>query len=489
MPSTVPSPTFTATGFVAPQASDILQAVAADINTAFGGVLNLDPVNTPSSLSTPQGQLASTLSAIIEDKNATFLFYASQVDPRFASGRMQDAIGQIYFLSRIPAMPTRVTCTCTGLSGTVIPINAQVQDTSGNIYVCSSGGTIPISGTISLLFQNILTGAIPCISGSVAQIYSSISGWSGVSNPGGTDTDPTTLGRPVESQQAFEYRRQQSVTLNSINMAQSVYAAVAASGLDLSPINSPIDVYVTENVLSIAQTVKGVQLAPNSIYIAVVGGDGPSIAKAIWSKKAPGCNYAQSAVFTASVATNVLTVTAVAFGTLAVGQYVIAPGVPSGTTIASLGTGTGGTGTYNLSTTPGTIASEDMAALAGTSVPDNNYYPPIEYIVAYTVPTNLPIYFNIQIVDNPGLPGDIFTRIQAAVVNAFYGLDGGVANHIGTDVFASRFYSAIMAVDPLVQIVYAYVGTTAVPLSGNTVVVNIDRYPVTQTSFVNVSHT
>jgi hypothetical protein len=60
---------------------------------------------------------------------------------------------------------------------------------------------------------------------------------------------------------------------------------------------------------------------------------------------------------TASFATNVMTVT-VANGTIANGAVLNFPGVTAGTTISSLGTGTGGTGTYNLSTTPGTIASE-----------------------------------------------------------------------------------------------------------------------------------
>lgn len=62
---------------------------------------------------------------------------------------------------------------------------------------------------------------------------------------------------------------------------------------------------------------------------------------------------------TATFATSVMTVTAVAAGQgpLAVGQVVNATGVAAGTTITSLGTGTGGTGTYNLSTTPGTLTS------------------------------------------------------------------------------------------------------------------------------------
>lgn len=59
---------------------------------------------------------------------------------------------------------------------------------------------------------------------------------------------------------------------------------------------------------------------------------------------------------TASFATNVMTVT-VASGTLKVGQKVTGTGVPANTFITSFGTGTGGVGTYNLSTSPGTVGS------------------------------------------------------------------------------------------------------------------------------------
>jgi hypothetical protein len=67
---------------------------------------------------------------------------------------------------------------------------------------------------------------------------------------------------------------------------------------------------------------------------------------------------------TATFATNVMTVTAVAQGELAVGQEVVADGVSTGTTITSLGTGTGGIGTYNLSTSPGTLGSRAVSTLA-----------------------------------------------------------------------------------------------------------------------------
>lgn len=68
-----------------------------------------------------------------------------------------------------------------------------------------------------------------------------------------------------------------------------------------------------------------------------------------------------AASFTGSIATTVLTVSAVASGTLRVGEIVIGAGVAANTIISSLGTGTGGVGTYNLSVSQ-TVASEAMTA-------------------------------------------------------------------------------------------------------------------------------
>lgn len=76
--------------------------------------------------------------------------------------------------------------------------------------------------------------------------------------------------------------------------------------------------------------------------------------------------------FTGSIAGKVLTVTEVAFGTIATGQTLFGPTVAAGTTIAGLGTGTGGVGTYNLSTSQsvasGPLASGTEAILTPTMV-------------------------------------------------------------------------------------------------------------------------
>src|SRR5215831_15342169 len=105
--TSVPQPVFGTNGFIVPATSAILSGVLADFNAAFNGGMNLN-------LNTPQGQIASTLTAIIDDCNAQFLLYTNLVDPALSSGRMQDGIAAIYFIYRKPAEPTVALCTPTG---------------------------------------------------------------------------------------------------------------------------------------------------------------------------------------------------------------------------------------------------------------------------------------------------------------------------------------------------------------------------------------
>lgn len=72
-------------------------------------------------------------------------------------------------------------------------------------------------------------------------------------------------------------------------------------------------------------------------------------------------NVPLQASFTGSVQGQTLTVAAVASGTLAVGQFLSGPGIPSFTIIAALGTGSGGVGTYVLNNAFD-LASETITA-------------------------------------------------------------------------------------------------------------------------------
>ena len=67
------------------------------------------------------------------------------------------------------------------------------------------------------------------------------------------------------------------------------------------------------------------------------------------------------AVFTASIAGDVMTVTAVASGAIGVGQKITGTGIPAETYINTMGTGAGGIGTYHVSRAL-TVSSESVTS-------------------------------------------------------------------------------------------------------------------------------
>ena len=269
--TSVPAATLGAAGFVAPAESDVLTGVMADISAAFGGGLNPD-------LSTPQGQLASSLTAIIGDCNDAFAALANGVDPAFASGRMQDAIARIYFISRNPATATVVSCVCAGAAGTVIPSGTLVQDGAGYYYAATSAGTIPATGTLAMEFACPTTGPVSCPAGALS-LYQSVSGLTSVTNmvAGITGTDE-------EGRAAFEARRAATVEGNSIGSNAAILGGILA-------VAGVTDAYVTDNPTGAAVTTGGVSIAAHSVYASVVGGASSAIALAILRKKPPGCGY------------------------------------------------------------------------------------------------------------------------------------------------------------------------------------------------------
>lgn len=402
MTTNVPPIQFTPTGLVVPQESEILAGVQADMNDAFGG--NLNPA-----LETPQGQLASSQAAIVADANAVIAEFVNQVDPDTADGFMQDAIARIYFLNRQPAAPTVVACTIVGNAGTIIPVGAQAQDTSGNLYTCIEAGTIPALGSITLQFANTVDGPIPCPANTLTVIFKSIVGWDTIDNPA-----PGVLGANVESQAAFAYRRAQSVALNARGSLPSIYAAV----FDVADV---LDVYATENTTNAVVNVGATNypLAPHSLFVAAVGGLNSDIAKAIWTKKDVGCDY-------------------------------------NGNT---------------------TVVVTD----------DSGYLPPLPtYSVKFERPATLPILFAVEIVNDPGLPSNIVDLVKAAIIATFTGANGGQRVRIGANLLASKFYSAVINIDPsVIQVISILLGSVTPTLTAQ--LIGIDQAPTVDAADITVT--
>ena len=477
--SSVPQIEFTLTGLVIPDEPSLLAGVQADQNAAFGG--NLNPA-----LNTPQGQLASSQTAIIGNCNATFAKYVNQVDPDTADGFMQDAIARIYFLTRQPGTPTAVQVLCTGLFGTTIPVNAQAQDTSGNIYLCTQEGTIGVSGNVTLAFANSVNGPIACPSGTLTQIYQAIPGWDSVTNP-----SDGVAGSNVETRAAFEFRRKNSVAAGANGSIPAIYAAVFA-------VPGVIDAYVTQNK-TLATVLTGstnFPIAPKSVYAAVVGGDALAVATAIWNNTNVGAEYQSTFVGTGSQAAGVVTVSATTSGLLQVGQVLSGTGVTAASVITSFGTYTvaAGTGTVNVSTSAtvgsGTVlvtGSTVGATLVTEAVTDPSPYqiPIPTYPVTFVAPAATPIKFAVQLANNTSLPVNIVTLVQQAIIASFNGTDGSLRARVASLVLASKFYGPVSLIGPEVSILSILIGISTATLTS--VQMGIDQAPTIDATNISVA--
>lgn len=450
--TSVPPPVLTATGFIPPLELDVLAGVQADLNAAFQTTLDFGTVTAP----TPQGQIAETETACIGNANDNFCALANGIDPAYASGRMQDAIARIYFLQRLPGQSTIASCLCVGLAGTIIPSGASALATDGTIYYAVSGGIIPIGGSVTIAFAAQFVGPIPCPENTLNVIYRTIPGWDSINNP----TDGV-LGSAVESRANFEARRIQSVALNSVGFVDSVWGSVLS-------VDGVLDAFVVDN--------------PNAYPVA----------------------FTPDAVIVGSISATTLTVSSVTSGAIAVGQSVTGSS-GSGISVAAGTVITGGSGTSWTVNNSQTVGSTTMnlggvtlganalyvAAVGGSTTdvataiwkkksPGCPYYagnttvtiyssdvqvgPPGQpYTVVYQVPSSLPFVFQVNIATSSLVPSNATALIQAAIIAAFAGADGGQRARIGSTVFASRFYAGINALGSWANIVSLFLVNTNTP--------------------------
>lgn len=265
------------TGFSVSETSEIREEVAQDWVNAFKETgrpdLNTDP-------ETPQGQLIDSQTAAIHQKDTELAYLSNQFNPQTASGRWQDALAKIYFLSRKPAINSTAVCTLTGITGTTVTAGALIRSSyDSTLWILNKDVVIGESGTVTAVFTCQTEGAIQAGAGTLTQIVTTTPGWDAVTN-----TQTAEVGQLAESQAAFESRRYQSVALNGRSTTAAVYARVA----DLKNV---IATYVTDNKTNVNKSIDGYTLKPHSIYVAVIGGDNSDIAKAIYNSVSAGCDY------------------------------------------------------------------------------------------------------------------------------------------------------------------------------------------------------
>ena len=256
-------------GVITVDTSEIRSDVENAWKTALGNDLNTDA-------STPQGQL------IIQDiQNLTYvqdelLSLANSFSVYYASGDSLDRAAAFFGFYRKYGISTVVSVVLGGTAGLVIPAGSLVGNGT-NEFALSENATIGEDGTVNAQVQCTVSGPIPCVAGTLNTIITPVQGWDSVTNP-----SSGIVGFDTESDNEFRLR----VTANWLNIrAKALLAALVDRVAALPNVHSVVG---RENYLSAPQTIDGVLMDRNSVYLCVLGGSGSDIAEVMMQAKTLG---------------------------------------------------------------------------------------------------------------------------------------------------------------------------------------------------------
>ena len=89
----IPKPTITDKGIIAPTTEEVLQGMWSVLVSAFGTDIN-------QALNTPQGQLATSVTATLRDRDDQMIQLMNQVDPQYATGGALLGLHSVYVFGR-----------------------------------------------------------------------------------------------------------------------------------------------------------------------------------------------------------------------------------------------------------------------------------------------------------------------------------------------------------------------------------------------------
>jgi hypothetical protein len=133
---------------------------------------------------------------------------------------------------------------------------------------------------------------------------------------------------------------------------------------------------VSTGTIAVGQSVYGVGVTAETVITALgtgTGGAGTYTVDVSQTVSARSLNStATGATFTATISGTTMTVSAVATGTIYLGQTIQGVGVTAGTVVTALGTGTGGTGTYTISVASTVGSATTMYAINFSVLPSSD---------------------------------------------------------------------------------------------------------------------
>lgn len=277
-------------GVVIPDTSDIQEEVVSMFKAVFGQ--NID--TTPETII---GRLIEAFTVFLRDTVGITAQNACQYNLNAATGIYLDALGALFGVARNSSSRSSVTVTLTGGVNTAIPAGTMFANRDGDAFYLDSDATIPSAeeetgtgkASTSGTALSMNYGPVKCLRGDMVSIVSPISGLDSVTNE-----NDATLGSLGESDDSYRNRIRSAIG-GFGGMVPSVYKALYEATYGDNSEKSVRHALVLNNGDGIAVSMKGVTLAPHSIFVCVdtpatiTEGWKESVANAIAKSKSLGC--------------------------------------------------------------------------------------------------------------------------------------------------------------------------------------------------------
>jgi uncharacterized phage protein gp47/JayE len=256
-------------GFAAKPLAVIKAEIEADLQSAFGAGINLEPESN-------FGQIVGIMSDRETDLWQLFEALYSSTTADGAADTELDNVSAITGTTREPPKLTHVILRCAGTDGTALAAGRVASINGGARFESLADATIGAvsTGYVDVEFVAQVAGPTPAYAGTVNQIETPVAGWNSVTNP----ADHTALGANLESDAALRLRREEELQAQGNASIEPIRAEV----LDVADV---LACFVFENT---GDTTDGNGLPPHSIEVVADGGTDAAIRAAIFASKAGG---------------------------------------------------------------------------------------------------------------------------------------------------------------------------------------------------------
>ena len=261
-------------GLIIPDTSALRAKVIADFQAAFGADIDTDPASPSGLLIT----LHTEMRDAVARNNAEL---ANQINPDIATDVFLDAIFALTDpQGRKPAIKSMLNgVVLTGQAGTIVPAGTVAAAQDGSQWALVQQLTIGQNGTATGDFIATEYGAIDCQPHQLQTIITGVLGLTAVDNPTGA-----VVGRNAESDVALRRRRRMTLASQSMSTPEAIRSRVGA-------IESVRSLSFLENISNAQQTIRGIVMAPHSIWACVEGGTDQEVAQALFDSKTAGAGY------------------------------------------------------------------------------------------------------------------------------------------------------------------------------------------------------